>query len=129
MLYDGGRVETVSGGEGFRQLACLQINHQGQIMWLGLKEGSEYDIYLYNKGVTRKITNYENCTPGTLDIWQNSLTDVKTKFSPQLNNKGDIVWVTRVPPRYQSLRGECRLSHASQFSALPTRCRSLFKMG
>jgi hypothetical protein len=65
-------------------------------MWLGLKAGTEYDIYLYSKGVTSKITNYENYAPGTVDIWQNSPTDVKTKFSLRMNNKGDIVWVTRV---------------------------------
>jgi hypothetical protein len=96
MLYDGGNVHALPGGEGFSQLTSLQINHQGQIMWLGLKAGTEYDIYLYSKGVTSKITNYENYAPGTVDIWQNSPTDVKTKFSLRMNNKGDIVWVTRV---------------------------------
>ena len=113
MLYDRGSVKVVPGGDGFLwgYVTYLQINEKGQVMWLGKKttDQTEYNIYLYSHGITTQVTHYTNdgTYNGTIDLYENSLTDVRTKFGPYLNNNGGIVWITRVPnntnPTYYDL--------------------------
>jgi hypothetical protein len=59
----------------------------------------DHNIYLYSNGNMTRVTHYQNdYGMGTIfDLWQNSLTEAKTKFAPHMNNKGEIVWVTRIP--------------------------------
>jgi Raf kinase inhibitor-like YbhB/YbcL family protein len=112
MLYDGGSAKLIPGGDGFLwgYVTFLQINNRGQVMWLGKKmsDSEEYNIYLYSNGSTTQVTHYANdgSYVGIIDLYEN-FSDERTKFSPHLNNNGEIVWVTRVPngsnPAYYDL--------------------------
>jgi hypothetical protein len=104
MLYDGVSVQKISGGPEFLQgrVYSLQINSQGQVMWLGINDSinnADLNIYLYSKGKVTQVTQYQNngAFP-IIDYFENSWSyDTQTKFAPHLNNKGEIAWVTHIP--------------------------------
>lgn len=101
MLYDGDSARHIPGGDGFLQghvSPDLQINDQGQVMWLGNgpESDSRYNIFLYSNGATTQITHYTDAADVLIDTQEN-WDDAKTKFSPRLNNHGEIVWATSAP--------------------------------
>lgn len=101
MLYDGNSVRPVPGGDGFlwgHVSPDLQINDQGQVMWLGNspESNSWYNIFLYSNGATTQITHYTDAANVVIDT-QANWDNAKSKFAPRLNNNGEILWVTSVP--------------------------------
>jgi hypothetical protein len=132
MLYDGGIAKIIPGGDGFLwgYVTFLQMNNRGQVMWLGKKtdDNAEYNIYLYSNGSTTQVTHYTNngTYVGVIDLYEN-WDNAKTKFSPYLNNNGEIVWVTKVPnsshPTYLDLAVEVysggRITQLDRWTADP----------
>jgi hypothetical protein len=101
MLYDGNSAQHIPGGDGFlwgHVSPDLQINDQGQVMWLGNSPESDslYNIFLYSDGATTQITHYTDASNVMIDVYEN-WDNAKSKFSPRLNNNGEIVWVTKIP--------------------------------
>ncbi len=94
MLYDGGSVTQIPGSA-FPSILNLQINNQGQVLWLAATYADNPNIYLYCQGKTTKVTNYQGNTKIDLGILQ--LSEEHTKFAPQMNNNGEIVWAAYAP--------------------------------